>query len=250
LDNIPVQARKGLETVLAQSFSVKNRETKRRRLGFSTSEDAVTWVVFSYLAVHAPAGLSGFARRLLGLSNVDNPELLLWGVPVPPNRAGADLQTRLVAVLTKIEGTPRSEPDVVLNYGQAGLVIIEVKLHAPNDVVKLTEADKLDKYLANTFAFANALEVKNSRMYELARNWRIGWDLAGRCPFRLVNLGTGKLFKQTEQLDSFEKGLAISPGHSFRRLTWTSLLQSLASDLEDFPGWLEEWLKERGLKFS
>jgi hypothetical protein len=248
LDNIPSQAREGIDIVIAQSLSEANRVTKLRRLGFSTSEDAATWVVFSYLARHAPIALSGFARRLFGFSNPGKPELLLWGVPVPPNVAGVDLRTRLIAVLTKIEGTPRSEPDVVLDFGEAGLVIIEVKLYSPNDELKPAKAAQFDKYLANTSAFAQEPGVKGTGMYELARNWRIGWDLAGVRPFRLVNLGPEQLFKESKQLDSFEKALAISEARSFQRLTWTLLLQSVVSDLGRLPDWLMQWLAERGLK--
>jgi hypothetical protein len=85
-------------------------------------------------------------------------------------------------------------------------------------------------------------------MYELARNWRIGWDLAGVRAFRLVNLGPEQLFKESKQLDSFENALAISEARSFQRLTWTLLLHSVVSDLGGLPDWLTQWLAERGLK--
>jgi hypothetical protein len=250
LDNIPSQAREGIDIVIAQSLSEANRETKFRRLGFSTSEDAVTWVVFGYLARHAPIALSGFARRLFRLSSPSKPELLLWGAPVLANAAGLDLRTRLIAVLTKIDGSPRSEPDVVLDYGEAGLVIIEVKLHSANDELQPAKAGKFDRYLANTPAFAKASDVTSSGMYELARNWRIGWDLAGLRPFRLVNLGPEQLFKESRQLDSFENGLATTEVHAFQRLTWPLLLQSIVSDLGGLPDWLKQWLEERGLKLG
>ena len=170
---------------------------KLRRFGFSTSEDAVTWVVFGYLALHAARGLSGLAQRLL---------------------AGSELRARLVDILDSIgeDKKRRSEPDVVLDYGSAGLAVIEVKLHAANDEAKPADVAKFDKYLRDTSAFGDPSKVKKSRMYELSRNWRIGWDLAGQRPFRLVNLGPAALFKQSERLDSFERGLAISPSRRFR----------------------------------
>jgi len=247
LKNIPVEAREGVEMVLAQTLNEKSRVTKRRRFGFSTSEDAVTWVVFSFLALHAPLGLSGLGQRLLHFPNAGKPTLLLWGAPVPADSAGSELRARLVEVLDSIgeDKKRRSEPDVVLDYGPAGLAFIEVKLHAGNDVAKLADAVKFDRYVMNTSAVVVPTAVKSSQMYELARNWRIGWDLAGQPPFRLVNLGPSSLFTQSERLDSFEKGLAISTARRFLRLTWSSLLGDVASDLGGLPEWLEYWLGPR-----
>jgi hypothetical protein len=49
LDNIPPESREGVSEVLAQALNVYNRPSKLTNFGFSTSEDAVTWVVFTYL---------------------------------------------------------------------------------------------------------------------------------------------------------------------------------------------------------
>ena len=49
LENIPIASREGVSEVLDQALNVRNRGSKRLRFGFSTSEDAVTWVVFTYL---------------------------------------------------------------------------------------------------------------------------------------------------------------------------------------------------------
>ncbi len=40
LKNIPIESRKGAIEVLAQALNVRSRESKLRRFGFSTSEDA------------------------------------------------------------------------------------------------------------------------------------------------------------------------------------------------------------------
>lgn len=249
LDNLPAEAREGVKAVLDQSLNRQNHATKWRRFGFSTSEDAVTWVVFSFLALHAPLGLSGLGPRLLGFPNAGKPTLLLWGVPVPADEAGNDLHARLVDILDRIgeHEKRRSEPDVVLDYGSAGAAFIEVKLNAANDEAKPADAAKFDKYLCDTSAFVDPIKMKKSRMYELTRNWRIGWDLAGERPFRLVNLGPETLFTRSERLDSFETGLAISTARRFLRLTWSSLLAAVALDLSGIPQWLEDWLGRRGL---
>ena len=186
LENIPVEALEGIEMVLAQTLSEKNRATKRRRFGFSTSEDAVTWVVFSFLALHAPPGLAGLAQRLLGFPNAGKPTLLLWGVPVPADGVGSELRARLVEILDSIgeDERRRSEPDVMLDYGSAGLAFIEVKLHAANDEAKPADAAKFDKHVRDTSAFVDPIKMKKSRMYELTRNWRIGSPRSSARPKR------------------------------------------------------------------
>ena len=49
LTNIPKECRDGVLETLSAALNVRSRSSKRSRFGFSTSEDAVTWVVFSYL---------------------------------------------------------------------------------------------------------------------------------------------------------------------------------------------------------
>jgi hypothetical protein len=49
LENIPIASREGALDALSQSLNVRSRQSKRSRFGFTTSEDALTWVVFTYL---------------------------------------------------------------------------------------------------------------------------------------------------------------------------------------------------------
>jgi hypothetical protein len=48
--NVPAQVTDGLEDVLRASLNVRNRTAKRAKFCFATSEDAVTWTVFRWLA--------------------------------------------------------------------------------------------------------------------------------------------------------------------------------------------------------
>src|SRR5690349_19283188 len=43
--NLPVEARSGALVTIRASLNVRNRGSKETRLGFETSEDAVTWTV-------------------------------------------------------------------------------------------------------------------------------------------------------------------------------------------------------------
>jgi hypothetical protein len=129
------------------------------------------------------------------------------------------------------------------------VAFVEVKLHAGNDLLNAIAAAKFNKYIANTQAFSDPTATKASGLYELARNWRIGWDLAEQRPFRLVNLGPSTLFEKAPTLTAFEGSLAFSDRRRFIRLTWSSLLRSIAMELGTLPMWLKDWFHERGFAY-
>ena len=110
--------------------------TKRSRFGFSTSEDAVTWVVFTYL-MRSKLLLKALQNVQLAAPDAGHiePTLLLWGVPVEPTTSGASLRARLSAQCTALgEDKERmSEPDVIVDLGAHGIVFIEVKYLSGND---------------------------------------------------------------------------------------------------------------------
>ncbi len=249
LDNLPVEARGGALDTLRRSLNECNRGKKETSFGFSTSEDAVTWTVFSWLATQSPAALVRLGERL-HLPSAGTPSVLLWGVPVPA-AATSDARVRMTAALEAIGETPtsRTEPDVCLDYGDAGVVLIEVKYRAGNDVKRAEHAYKFARYLRDTEAFADPGGTTSSGHYELTRNWRLGHDLAGARPFRLVNLGPTALFrgKAGQMLGSFEATLARSEHRAFVRLTWADFLSDTQAATGPLPTWLAGWLSHRGI---
>ena len=247
LHNVPAEVRSDASAVLAAALNKTNRANKRRKFGFSTSEDAVTWTVFSYAATRAPEYLFSLGERLFGLAGIAETTLLLWGVPVPASVKGQSLHGQLIQVLNQLGENEAclSEPDVVVDYGDAGVVVVEIKLHAPNDVCRAESLGKFDRYLHGTPAFAAAERARVSGLYELTRNWRIGWDLAGGRPFRLINLGPRSLFRASERLDDFRASLASDRDASFREVSWDAFLECMRSGRSALPPWLEDWLRAR-----
>lgn len=115
LKNIPSESREGAIQALAQAFNVRNRESKRRRFGFSTSEDAVTWVVFTYLL--RSGQLLGALHRagiIADATIATAPTLLLWGVPIDNGTRGTQIRNQLSELCTSLQEDPNSfsEPDV------------------------------------------------------------------------------------------------------------------------------------------
>jgi hypothetical protein len=224
--------REGCEQTLAQALNVRNRKAKRVKFASSRSEDHVTWTVFRFLQ---HTGILGRTLTQVGIGpgtdESREPTLLLWGVPLPnDDPAGAAVREQLIEVSNRMGEHPRyrSEPDVILDFGRAGVALIEVKCSSANE--KKREAyPGWDKYLEDTKAFRDAQRSRELGLYELARNWRIGWDLAESRPLTLVNLGPTDLFvgRQGAELAEFRKCLDTAGERRFDLLTWAKLLGAI-----------------------
>jgi hypothetical protein len=238
--NVPAEVTDGLQEVLLESMNVLNRAAKREKFCFATSEDAVTWTIFRWLADVDSLAL---VLQAAGLRTPEgHPELLLWGAPV---RGGTELQADLIAVCDELGEDPlgRSEPDVVIAW-PGDLAFVEVKYQAPNDVKPGYPNFRLYTERADIFALP-AGQVAATGYYELVRNWRIGVALAessGRA-FALINLGPRRLAGRTPGLANTFK---TSPGRAFASVSWSDLLAAIAADL-DPPRWLSDFIAEREL---
>jgi hypothetical protein len=127
-------------------------------------------------------------------------------------------------------------------------VFVEVKFRSGNEI-KASQYEHWERYLGDQEAgpFKNPAQVRTNGHYELARNWRIAWELSRALdvPVALINLGNDALFKgeNGKALGEFESLLAQDAAHVFYRLSWRKLLDAVA----DVPPWLEGYLTYRGL---
>ena len=242
--NVPGNVHGGLCDALHQALHVQNRPNKKAKFCFQTSEDAVTWTVFRGLQQE---GLLRLTLAYLGFElaeeGSDEPAMLLWGVPVPASDDRAQLlRQRLLSVSDELKerAQSRSEPDVVLDVGEEGLVLVEVKYNSGNDVRELDYDRFWRKYVEETRAFGDGKAAQKTGLYELARNWRIAWELAGDRPMWLLNLGPGELFEGTkaEALQAFKQCLKTGDKRRFLWRTWRKFLP-------DVPQWLCEYLEQR-----
>jgi len=206
---------------LNNALNIPNRPRKVFRFGFQTSEDALTWTVFTYLA---RTGQLGEVFHALGVLKVIAPSatLLLWGEPFPlESERGRSIRRLLITICDHLgeNSQSRSEPDVILDFGPAGLVVIEVKYLSEND--KKPYGSRYDKYVQGTDCFRDAESIGRSELYELTRNWRIGCQLAEGRPFTLVNLITGS--KEPSCSRVFREGLNTTPTRQFLTRSWPQL---------------------------
>jgi len=254
-DNIPEEMRDGfIEAVRSavHKFNLANKETKA---GFSSSEDALTWTVFRWLQQE---GILRKTSSSLGIeiakSALNEPALHLWGAQVPnPNGADSKLGSFLAEISADLEEVVdrRTEPDVILDFGNAGVVFIEVKFRSGNEITDANYGN-WDRYLnrPEPAAFRDSKGIRQNGHYELARNWCFAWEVSKKLnvPVGVINLGPEGLFKGrgAESLDVFVSLLNQDARHQFYRITWQQLFEASGK----LPGWfpayavdkrLEEW---------
>jgi hypothetical protein len=139
----------------------------------------------------------------------------------------------------------RTEPDVVIDLGIFGVLIIEVKHRSGTDV-KTQDHAGWDRYYPAASPLTYAASMRASCCYELARNWRFGLELAADPvrPFTLVCLGPERIFrgKCAEIIRPFEACLPVEGSARFQKLTWKSLFGCVSQP----PGWLVRYVGSRG----
>jgi hypothetical protein len=232
--NVPEQVRGGIRESLEQSLNEQHRADKISKFGFSTSEDALTWTVFHYLDSSGQLRAALHSCAATGAKS-DPSALLLWGAPSPPDSPeGIRLRCRLIAICDRLgeDETCRSEPDVAVDLGDAGVVLIEVKYRSGNNRKKF--GDRYNRYIHGTDAFSDVAAVGRSELYELVRNWRIGVELARGRPFTLVNL----VIKDTDppRTEEFRAGLNPRCGR-FLAIRWHDFTAAFQQ-----PDWLKSYL--------
>lgn len=235
--NIPDQVRSGALETLSLALNEKHRPDKLVKFGFSTSEDALTWTVFHHLnrtgQLHSALYSCGSTGAQSGPLH-----MLLWGVPDPLDSPdGNRLRQQLIAICDRLGEAPtrRSEPDVIVDFGDGGLAVIEVKYSSRNDSKKF--GSRYNRYVLAPDTFADVAAIGRSELYELTRNWRIGVELASGRPFTLVNLVVGDT--DPHRTTEFRRGLDLKVGN-FLVIRWRDFITHF-----QHPDWLESYLSLR-----
>ena len=241
---LPAHIADGHGRVLTNSLNETNRSSKAKRFTFGSSEDHLTWTVFRHLQLEGKLRLA-LTQLGLQIASASEPTLLLWGSAVPADDApGAQVREKLLSVSNKLGeiSTRRSEPDVVLDFGAAGVVLVEVKHRSPNEV-KSADYPNWSRYVKATPAFRSEEAVKSAGLYELARNWRFAAELADGRPFAVVNLGPERLFNgdHRRRLEAFIAALNQSGSNRFLTATWPQFF----AGVQPLPQWLTSYLSDR-----
>jgi|GEM_PF-836922 len=215
--NIPSTFLGNLDKTLDESINLKNRSNKKIKIGFSSSEDAVSWIFINFFIQKNKLDL------LQEVLNLDSKilEIFMWGVP---QLGYIKNNNKLKEICENLGEDKRlfTEPDIIL-VNEKDVLFIEVKVKSGNETKDPSKKD-FDKYLENEFYIDKRL-AKESRYYELIRNWTISHYFSSNKPAKLINLAPMRLFAKSHNLDIFEKSL--NTPKNFIQLAWEDVIERL-----------------------
>lgn len=149
--------------IVATDIPTRLSKVEKWRLGFETSEDALSWNVF--VGLYALNGLAEAFEALTGAMPMGEPELYLWG-----NRVDEDFRpwANLCAVRDELEKgmTIKTEPDIMLRVPGQAVVLIEAKFGSPNSSL----AGKRGRFGSAT-EFLKRYKCKEGAVHPLNREW-------------------------------------------------------------------------------
>lgn len=220
--NIPqsLQLQTYLDETLQNALNKRNRNNKRIRIGYSTSEDALSWIFINYFVQNK--NLEEL-KNILGIK--DNIEdILMWGVS--QIKKDDSTKNKIENICKNLSENPHSysEPDIII-ITKKEVCFIEVKLKSSNE--KTSKKD-FEKYLIDEY-YTDKEKAKSTLYYELIRNWTIGNCLAKQDKdsktMRLINLAPKKSFeKENESLNRFKDSLKTQ---NFYMLSWEDVFKKM-----------------------
>lgn len=238
IENVPELLRQDLDFSLNHSINEMNRQNKKNKFGFSTSEDALTWSFFKYFVIKNK--FSELLRILNIEGNCATFDIYLWGTNIWKINDDSNFIDKFIAVSDSFneDSAKRTEPDVIVKLKDK-LVFIEVKYLSSNELK--TDTEKFRKYLVSE---VSEKEVIESEHYELLRNWAFASKLSNGDNFELINLAPKKLFsdKNRNKLTQFENSLKSTKGN-FRKLSWEEILGKVNN--EEYELWFKKYLDRK-----
>ena len=212
--NIPLEFQNNLESTLNNCLNIRNRKNKKIKIGFSSSEDAVSWIFINYFIQQNKLNL---LQEVLNLDTKIH-EIFLWGVPQLGKLKNDNLK-KICRDLKEAENS-FSEPDIIIVCDKE-ITFIEVKVKSENEIKDPLKKD-FDKYLNNDF-YKNKNIAKKSRLYELIRNWTISHYFSNGKTVKLINLAPQNKFRNDTKL--FKKSL--NHPDNFIKLAWEDVIGKL-----------------------
>ena len=115
--------------IVGKDIPTRIAKVENWRLGFETSEDALSWNVF--VGLYALKGLAEAFEKLTGTIPTGEPELYLWGNRIDSDCAPWPNLHEVRKQLERDMAIP-TEPDIMLRIPGQAIVLIEAKFGSPN----------------------------------------------------------------------------------------------------------------------
>jgi hypothetical protein len=240
-DNIPNQLHDRLDDILDSSLNIKNRKNKKNKISFCTSEDALTWIFFSYFSKYEKTEnlmeILGFDREL-----IDN--IYFWGTAYKKTEESDSFRKQMEHILINYFNEKKkllSEPDIIIKT-KTKLIFCEIKLGSGNYSKK--SVDKYEKYISNDY-FSDTEKIHESKCYELIRNWSILNKISKGEKVYLFNIGINEIFDKEDSkpyLNYFIE--SINNKNAFLRKRWVSDIISRINK-DDVEDWFYQGISQR-----
>jgi len=244
--NVPEEVRANLGLVLQNSLNIRNRTSKKRKFGYTTSEDALTWTLFRY--AQTSNRLPSIIKYITGTVPTGATDIYFWGVSA--NNNGFISNTKYQHLVEFLRGIGEnkqslSEPDIIIEDDKS-VIIFEVKFNSLNDRQKCSA--KWEKYYSKKYFTQSILDKDGLQEYQLIRNWFIGNELAQQSgkSFYLVNLA----FTNARQNNfaEFKATIRETNRAHFIYKDGGGLLNQIFQ--ADYPAWMLGWFNTRKPKLS
>jgi hypothetical protein len=223
-DNIPKPLHDKLDEILKLSLNQTSHEQKIIRMGFNTSEDALSWIFFSYFVVNDKMDI---LLKLLGFDNEDTIDIYFWGGSYSEPSMNNIFRKKIIYILkTKFNETEKyySEPDIIIET-KTKMIFIEVKYNSSNSYEKSLK--KIENYLSEDY-YSDIKKAHKSLLYELIRNWSIGNEIANGKEYYLLNIGLKRKFDyedKNERIKLFKDSL--NNKDNFVRFNWENIIENM-----------------------
>jgi hypothetical protein len=239
-DNIPKSLLCKLDDILDLSINHISHKQKIIRMGFNTSEDALSWIFFSYFVRYNKLNI---LLKLLGFKNDRILNIYFWGVSYIDPSINNNFRKVLIEVLKNEfneEENYYSEPDIIIET-ENKILFIEVKYNSANSYEKSLR--KIERYLKKEY-YSDIEKAKKSLYYELIRNWSIGNKISKNKEYYLLNIGLKRKFdneNKNARIKLFQESL--NNKSNFIRITWENIMENL--NKEDIDSYFMEKMNRK-----
>jgi hypothetical protein len=246
-DNIPYQLHDRLDDILDNSLNITNREDKKEKIGgHKTSEDALSWIFFSYFVKYEKTEdlmeILGFEREI-----IDN--IYFWGSAYKETKESDFFRRQMEHILKECFKEPDkkySEPDIIIKT-KTKLIFCEIKLRSGNYNEKLLRKyprKRAEKYIINDY-YSDLELIHESKCYQLIRNWSILNKISKGEKIYLLNIGLDEIFDEEDRepyINDFVE--SINNKNAFLRKKWKSDIISKIKNY-DVENWFYQKICER-----